>query len=119
MTGIYFYCNSVVDIAKTIKPSYRGELEITDINNIYLQNKQLKVELMGRGYTWLDAGTFESLHNASLFIKTLQERQGLKIGCPEEISFRNGWIDKDTLKELVKSFKNNDYGKYLDMILNE
>ena len=111
-TGLYFYDNSVVKMAKSLKPSARGELEITDINNIYLKKKQLKVKLLGRGYAWLDTGTYDSLVDAAIFIKTIEERQGLKIGCIEEIAYQNGFIDKKQLKKLAKEI-NTSYGEYL------
>jgi len=118
VVGLYFYDNQVVEYAKTLKPSKRGELEITDINKIYLKNKKLKVKLMGRGYAWLDTGTHQSLIDASIFIKTIEERQGLKIACIEEIAFQNGWINKDQIKHLADSMNNNNYGKYLLNIIN-
>ena len=113
VVGLYFYPNSVVNIAKQIKPSARGELEITDVNKAYLQQEQLKVELMGRGYAWLDTGTHESLLEASNFIQTIENRQGLKVACIEEIAFEMGYIDKDKLIELAQPLKKNQYGKYL------
>lgn len=119
ITGLYFYDSDVVEMAKNIKPSKRGELEITELNKLYLQNKKLHVEIMGRGYAWLDTGTYQSLLEAGQFISTIEERQGLKIACLEEISYRNGWIDKDQLEALIKPLKNNEYGNYLERILRE
>ena len=119
ITGIYYYDNTVIDKAKSIKPSKRGELEISDINNLYLEENCLNVELFGRGLAWLDTGTFDSLNEASLFIKTLENRQGLKISCPEEIAWRNGWIDDEQLMTLSKSLKKSGYGKYLISLLNQ
>ncbi|HTZ11762.1 MAG TPA: glucose-1-phosphate thymidylyltransferase RfbA [Candidatus Margulisiibacteriota bacterium] len=116
VTGIYFYDNNVLKIAKGLKPSGRGELEITDVNNEYLKRGKLKLELLGRGYTWLDMGTFGSLVEASLFIKTMEERQGLKIGCPEEVAYRMGFIDKFKLAKLAEGI-NTSYGDYLKRIL--
>ena len=113
VTGLYFYDNQVCDIASQIKPSDRGELEITDVNKCYLDQDQLNVEIMGRGYAWLDTGTHDSLLEASSFIATLQKRQGLMVACPEEIALSNNWIDKEQVKILVEPLKNNDYGKYL------
>ena len=113
VTGLYFYDNQVCDIASQIKPSDRGELEITDVNKCYLNQEQLNVEIMGRGYAWLDTGTHDSLLEASSFIATLQKRQGLMVACPEEIALSNNWIDKEQVKILVEPLKNNDYGKYL------
>jgi glucose-1-phosphate thymidylyltransferase len=119
ITGLYFYDSDVVEMAKNIKPSKRGELEITELNKLYLQNKKLHVEIMGRGYAWLDTGTYQSLLEAGQFISTIEERQGLKIACPEEISYRNGWIDKEQLEALIKPLKSNEYGNYLERILRE
>jgi glucose-1-phosphate thymidylyltransferase len=118
VTGLYFYDNDVVRIAKDIKPSKRGEIEITDVNNVYLQKKELKVTLLSRGYAWLDTGTYDSLIDSSIFIKTIEERQGLKIGCIEEIAFRKGFIDAKQLKKLSKQI-NTSYGEYLSAILKE
>lgn len=112
VTGLYFYDNKVIDIAKSLKPSARGELEITDINNIYLDKKQMKVEILGRGFAWLDTGTHEALLEASNFIEVLEKRQGLKIACLEEVAYRMGYIDKTMLFESGKKF-NNSYGKYI------
>ncbi len=111
--GIYFYDNKVVKFAEAMKPSPRGELEITDLNNIYLQRKQLRAKLFGRGVAWLDAGTHESLLHAASFIQTIQERQGLMISCPEEIAYRMGFITKEQLRELGKELSSNGYGKYI------
>ena len=116
--GLYFYDNEVINIAKNIKPSSRGELEITDVNNVYLKNKKLSVELFGRGFSWLDAGTYNSLIDSSMFIKTIEERQGIMIGCLEEIAYRKGFINKQQLLESTKLF-NSDYGQYLEKIANE
>ena len=113
VTGLYFYDSQVVEIAKTLKPSGRGELEITDINRIYLERGQLNVKLMGRGYAWLDTGTHDSLLEAGQFIATLEQRQGLKVACPEEIAFRAGWIDAAQLAELARPLLKNGYGRYL------
>lgn len=118
VTGLYFYDNSVVKIAKNVKPSKRGELEITDINNAYMQKKQLRVQLMGRGYAWLDTGTYDSLIDAALFIKTIEDRQGLKIGCIEEIAYRMGFIDADQVRKFASQI-NTSYGEYLNKILQE
>ena len=113
VTGLYFYDNQVCDIASQIKPSDRGELEITDVNKSYLNQDQLNVEIMGRGYAWLDTGTHDSLLEASSFIATLQKRQGLMVACPEEIALSNNWIAKEQVKMLAEPLKKNDYGKYL------
>ncbi|MFS2115571.1 glucose-1-phosphate thymidylyltransferase RfbA [Herbaspirillum frisingense] len=119
VTGLYFYDNQVVDIARTIRPSARGELEITDINRSYLARGQLQVELMGRGIAWLDTGTHESLLDAGQFIATIEKRQGLKVACPEEIAYRRGYIDALQLERLAEPLKNNAYGKYLLQLLTE
>lgn len=113
VTGLYFYDEDVVDLAKQVKPSPRGELEITDLNKIYLEKKKLNVQLMRRGYAWLDTGTHDSLLEAGQFIATLEQRQGLKVSCPEEIAFRSGWIDAVQLKKLAQPLLKNGYGKYL------
>ena len=118
VTGLYFYDNKVVEIAKNIKPSARGEIEITDVNRVYLQNKELKVKLLGRGYAWLDTGTCDSLIDASMFIKTIEDRQGLKIGCIEEVAYRMGYINKNQLEKLSEGI-NTNYGNYLRSILND
>jgi len=113
VTGLYFYDEQVCDIAASLKPSARGELEITDVNKRYLEQGQLSVEIMGRGYAWLDTGTHDSLLDAASFIATLQKRQGLQVACPEEIAFRQGWIDAATLIKLAEPVKKNGYGQYL------
>ncbi len=118
VTGLYFYDNKVVEIAKNIEPSARGEIEITDVNRVYLENKELKVKLLGRGYAWLDTGTCDSLIDATMFIKTIEDRQGLKIGCIEEVAYRMGYINKKQLERLVDGI-NTNYGKYLRSILND
>jgi len=119
VTGLYFYDNQVCDIAKSIKPSHRGELEITDVNAAYLNNKQLSVEIMGRGYAWLDTGTHDSLLEAANFISTLQKRQGLMVACPEEIAYRSKWISAQDIQKLAEPLKKNEYGKYLLGMLTE
>ncbi|MBC9906783.1 glucose-1-phosphate thymidylyltransferase RfbA [Achromobacter xylosoxidans] len=117
VTGLYFYDNDVIDIARDIRPSARGELEITDVNQRYLEQGRLAVEIMGRGYAWLDTGTHESLLEASQFIATLEHRQGLKVACPEEIAFRQGWINADALAKLAAPLARSGYGEYLMRIL--
>ena len=118
VTGLYFYDNKVVEYAKSLTPSKRGELEITDLNRIYLENSNLNVELLGQGFTWLDAGTHESLAEATNFVKTVQSYQHRKIGCVEEIAYLNGWITKEVLEELCEIYKQNQYGQYLKDIVD-
>jgi len=119
VTGLYFYDKQVCDIAATLKPSARGELEITDVNRIYLEQRQLEVEIMGRGYAWLDTGTHDSLLEAASFISTLQKRQGLMVACPEEIAFHQGWISAQDVEKLAHPLKKNAYGQYLLKMLME
>ena len=118
VVGLYFYPNDVVEKAKKVTPSNRGELEITSINEMYLKEDKLKVELMGRGYAWLDTGTHENLIEAGQFIATIEKRTGLKVACIEEIAYKNGWISKEELKKLANELKKTGYGLYLLKILN-
>ena len=117
VTGIYFYSNDVVEKAKLLNPSKRGELEITDLNNIYIKEGKLNAKILRRGMTWLDTGTFDSLHEASSYIKTIESRQGLKIGCPEEVAWRLGLIDSESVELLAKPLVNSGYGNYLLKLL--
>jgi glucose-1-phosphate thymidylyltransferase len=119
VTGLYFYDPQVIDIAHSIRPSPRGELEITDVNRRYLANDALHVQVMGRGYAWLDTGTHESLLEASQFIQTIERRQGLKVACPEELAYRRGWIDAPQLESLAQPMAKNGYGQYLLRLLDE
>ncbi len=118
ITGIYFYDNSVIDKAKSLKPSNRGELEITDLNLLYLKEDRLNVEIFGRGMAWLDTGTFDSLHDASSFIKSIENRQGLKVCCPEEVAWRNGWINSEDLLKLAEPLIKSGYGNYLISLIS-
>ena len=119
VTGLYFYDNDVLDIAAALKPSARGELEITDVNRVYLEQARLQVQTLGRGYAWLDTGTHDSLLDAGQFIATIEKRQGLKVACPEEIAYRQGWIDAQQLQRLAEPMKKNGYGQYLLRLLGE
>lgn len=119
VVGLYFYPNKVVDVAKTIKPSARGELEITTVNQRFLNDKELKVQTLGRGFAWLDTGTHDSLSEASTFIEVIEKRQGLKVACLEGIAYRKGWISEDKLREVAQPMLKNDYGRYLISILDE
>ena len=119
VTGLYFYDNDVLDIAAALKPSARGELEITDVNRVYLERGGLQVQTLGRGYAWLDTGTHDSLLDAGQFIATIEKRQGLKVACPEEIAYRQGWIDAQQLQRLAEPMKKNGYGQYLLRLLGE
>jgi len=117
VTGLYFYPPDVTEKAKQVKPSWRGELEITDVNKMYLEENRLKVHLLGRGYAWLDTGTHEALNEASEFVKVIEKRTGLKIGCIEEIAWRNGWIDDNRLRQIIDAYGKSEYGRYLKSLL--
>ncbi len=119
VTGLYFFDHTVVERARKVRPSARGELEITSLNQMYLEEQQLTVELMGRGMAWLDTGTFDSLQEAGAYIRTLEQRQGLKVGCPEEVAWRQGWIDRSQLEKLAQPLLKSGYGRYLLQLLNE
>ena len=118
VTGLYFYDNDVVSISKNIKPSARGELEITDVNKVYLENKKLKVEVLGRGFAWLDTGTRDSLLQASQFVSAVENIEGMQIACLEEIAYNNNWIDASKIEETASKLKNSEYGKYLQSLIN-
>ena len=119
VTGLYFYDSNVVEMAKRVKPSARGELEITTLNQMYLDQGDLQVELLGRGFAWLDTGTHDSLVEASQFIHTIEKRQGMKVACLEEIAYRKGWLAKAQVAEQIKKLSKTDYGRYLQMLINE
>ena len=119
VVGLYFYPNKIVDIAKVIKPSERGELEITAVNQKFLEDKELKVKLLGRGFAWLDTGTHDSLSDASIFVEVIEKRQGLKVACLEAIAYRKGWITKEKVKKIAEAMKKNQYGKYLLSLIKE
>jgi len=119
VTGLYFYDNQVIEISRGLSPSARGEYEITDLNRVYLQQKQLRVELLGRGTAWLDTGTHDSLLDAANFIKIVEERQGLKIACPEEIAYRQGWVSVEQVEQRIATFGESSYSEYLRALLEE
>ena len=119
VTGLYFYDSNVVEMAKQVKPSGRGELEITTLNQMYLERGELQVELLGRGFAWLDTGTHDSLVEASQFIHTIEKRQGMKVACLEEVAYRKGWLSKEQVSEQATKMAKNDYGRYLRMLINE
>ena len=119
VTGLYYYDWNVFEIARSLKPSDRGELEITDVNRVYLAERKLTVEIVGRGFAWLDTGTHKSLLEASHFISTIEHRQGVKVACPEEIAFTKGWIDAPQMEKLAASMRNSSYGHYLERLLRE